>query len=567
MKRYGKWFALLLSLSLLFSMISACGNGTGSAGSEAETQSEAASTSAPAMEQNSPEEERAASAESVPDNATSAPDELFVDVALPLVEERETLSMWWGGYDGGNFGNDNPGVTLMSQAAIEATNVEIDYRFCSGMDIIDQTSLVFASGDWPDMFRCASMYSGGLSAGVEENVFLNLADYDLEQNSPNYYARITSNDDLYKQVSTDEGYLAKYYTIYDEPLRQNTGLLVRTDYLDQLGLSLPETYDDWHTMLQGFKNDLGLAEPFILDTSGLLDMLTAGYGVNSSWYQIDGQVYYAPVQEGFREYLTMVNQWYAEGLIHQDFINNTVSDERLNKIYNGTCGAYVDDYGSITSFKLLSEDPNFASSAVSAPVKKAGDQTHFYAGGALVGNMDNGGIAISTSCENVELCMRWMDFFYSEKGSLIFSYGLEGETYTDNGDGTYSFTELITNNPDWPITFARLIYLDGCAGTGLYRSAAKDINLDEGSLEAEEIWGVSDNAYVIPSYDLNGTDASTFAAIMGDIETYVDEMVLKFITGAESLDGFDDYAATIEAMGLPKAIALKQDGLDRYNAR
>ena len=54
---------------------------------------------------------------------------------------------------------------------------------------------------------------------------------------------------------------------------------------------------------------------------------------------------------------------------------------------------------------------------------------------------------------------------------------------------------------------------------------------------------------------------------MGDIETYVDEMVLKFITGAESLDGFDDYAATIEAMGLPKAIALKQDGLDRYNAR
>ena len=85
MKRYGKWFALLLSLSLPFSMISACGNGTGSAGSEAETQSEAASTAAPAMEQNSPEEERAASAESVLGNAGSAPDELFVDVALPLV--------------------------------------------------------------------------------------------------------------------------------------------------------------------------------------------------------------------------------------------------------------------------------------------------------------------------------------------------------------------------------------------------------------------------------------------------------------------------------------------------
>ena len=99
-----------------------------------------------------------------------------------------------------------------------------------------------------------------------------------------------------------------------------------------------------------------------------------------------------------------------------------------------------------------------------------------------------------------------MDFFYSEKGSLIFSYGLEGETYTDNGDGTYSFTEMITNNPDWPITFARLIYLDGCAGTGLYRSAAKDINLNEGSLEAEEIWGVSDNAYVALRLYIHGRE-------------------------------------------------------------
>lgn len=234
-----------------------------------------------------------------------------------------------------------------------------------------------------------------------------------------------------------------------------------------------------------------------------------------------------------------------------------------------TSGAYTDDYGSITSFKTLTEDPNFETQAVQAPVKIAGDQTHFYGGGALVDNMDNVGIALSTSCRDVELCMRWMDFFYSKEGSLIFSYGVEGETFVDNGDGTYSYTEFITNNPDgWGITFARLIYLDGCAGTGLYWTDRDLIDLDQGSLDADAIWQTdSDDAYVLPEFDLNGSDASSFSNIMSDIETYVDEMTLKYITGAEDLETFDSFVSSVEDMQLKGAAALQQAGLERYNQR
>ena len=569
MKYTVRVMALLMCIVLVVAMFAGCGAEESTVSADAavsqietveasETESEA--VPAEAASEQLPAEEPASAAE------TQEPESLFVEVELPLVEERETLTMWWGGFDGGNFGNDHPGVTLMSQAAIEATNVEIEYGHCAGMEMDTQTALMFASGDWPDMIKGPSMYTGGLSAGVDEGVFMTLND-DLEEYSPNYYARITSDSDLYKQVTTDEGYLVKYYTLYDTPMRQNTGLIVRSDFLETLGMDAPVTYDDWYNMLTGFKNDLGLKEPFILDTSGMLDMLSAGYSVNSSWYQVDGTVSYAPVQEGFKEYLTMIAQWYAEGLIDENFMNNTVSDDRLNKIYDGNSGAYVDDYGSITSFKTLTEDPNFEAEAVSAPVKNVGDKTHFYAGGKMVDNADNGGIALSTNCSNVELCMRWMDFFYSLEGSLIFSYGVEGETYVDNGDGTYSYTEFITANPDWGITFAKLIYLDGCAGTGLHWNDSDIIDLDEGSLKAEEAWGVSDDDYVMPTFDLNGDDASTYSNLMGDIETYVDEMVLKFITGAESLDGFDAYVDAVYAMGLQEAIDLQQDGLDRYNAR
>ena len=44
-------------------------------------------------------------------------------------------------------------------------------------------------------------------------------------------------------------------------------------------------------------------------------------------------------------------------------------------------------------------------------------------------------------------------------------------------------------------------------------------------------------------------------------------MTLKFITGAEPLDNFDNFRATIKSMGIDEALQLKQDGLDAYMAK
>jgi putative aldouronate transport system substrate-binding protein len=51
---------------------------------------------------------------------------------------------------------------------------------------------------------------------------------------------------------------------------------------------------------------------------------------------------------------------------------------------------------------------------------------------------------------------------------------------------------------------------------------------------------------------------------MTEISTYADEMILKFITGAESLDRFDAYAAAINGMGLPELLRSEQGAYDRY---
>ena len=83
----------------------------------------------------------------------------------------------------------------------------------------------------------------------------------------------------------------------------------------------------------------------------------------------------------------------------------------------------------------------------------------------------------------------------------------------------------------------------------------------------ETTWS-HDGAYMIPELVTpTAEESETQTGIMGDIETYVKEMTLKFITGQESLDNWDQYCDYIQGLDLQDAVDIEQTVLDRYNAR
>ena len=54
---------------------------------------------------------------------------------------------------------------------------------------------------------------------------------------------------------------------------------------------------------------------------------------------------------------------------------------------------------------------------------------------------------------------------------------------------------------------------------------------------------------------------------MSDIETYRDEMIDKFIMGAEPISNFDSFVAQLKSMGIEDIIKIKQDAYDRFQAK
>jgi putative aldouronate transport system substrate-binding protein len=77
----------------------------------------------------------------------------------------------------------------------------------------------------------------------------------------------------------------------------------------------------------------------------------------------------------------------------------------------------------------------------------------------------------------------------------------------------------------------------------------------------------ADHSKVMPPVTLTAEESSKTASIMNDVTTYRDEMIGKFVMGAEPIENFDKFVATMKSMGVDEAIKARQAALDRYNSR
>ncbi len=275
------------------------------------------------------------------------------------------------------------------------------------------------------------------------------------------------------------------------------------------------------------------------------------------------------IEDGYREYLQTMHKWMSEGLIDVDLATLT-NDQVSAKITNGSAGASFgwcgSSLGTWTSAGRATEE-DFTLVSAPYPTVEKGDKPEF-------GQKDNdfvnmGCAVITTSCENVELAARLLDYAYSDEGHMLFNFGIEGTSYTmENGEPVY--TDLILNNPDLSITHAMSGYIRAnYNGPFVQDEAYADqyYVLDE-QKEALAVWSDTNaDKHIIPPVTPTVEESKEQAQIMNEINTYRDEMTLKFILGNKSFDEWDDYVETIREMNLDRVLEIQNAALERYQAR
>jgi putative aldouronate transport system substrate-binding protein len=414
-------------------------------------------------------------------------------------------------------------------------------------------------------------YSGGPEKAIEDGVILRLNDI-FDRYCPNIKAYLDANPDIDRMVKTDKGSYYMFPFIRGDPgLNIARGHMIRGDWLEDLGLPVPETIDEWHRALTAFKERKGAPSPLSFEYT-YLRSINFNYAFRAElgmYVAGDGAIRYGPMETNYRDWVRNFSQWYREGLLDRDFATLQLAQVTA-KIVNGQAGAAAGALGSrmgTWTASARASNPRFSLVAAPVPVLRKGDKPYKL---DISHSVIGVGAAITTSCGDVEAAARFLDWGYSPEGRRYYNFGAEGVSYTMiNGSPVYT-GEVMKNPSGWPVAQALAAY----ARAGGYGPFVQDIRYFEQYMALEEqrnairVWEVPGSAEkTVPPVTPTSEESSEYSQIMNEINTYKNEMFIKFVLGTEPLSSWDAYVAALRKLGIERGLEIQNAALVRYKAR
>lgn len=484
-------------------------------------------------------------------------------------EEPITLTYWTplNGSVSRIISSYNENIAL--QKYMEEVGVRIEFIHPAVGQEQEQFNLMMASGELPDIIAAPGFYKGGVFQGLEDGVYMDLTDL-IPIYAPDYYSVIQEQDAFRREVSNEEGRIpmfASYKVPGDPPFRR---MVVKQENLDKIGETIPRTVEDYERIFEKFKAQ-GIT-PYLLDRSGVEEQFAALFGVYASeangvtllYKDENGKIHYSGLEDGFRSYLELMNSWYQKGYISKDFASTDGSQARVlfdtDKI-GMLADAVVATYNrcQLQGFTAVSFPP----------VRSNPDQKLHYERNDATPKMSqyDSFCAISTSCKYPEITMRVMNYAYTEEGAELLNWGVEGVNW-DYVNGQRVYNDNMLKNPKMDTEtasyyykmhfFPKLNYPDTQVHANLLKSAgALGIRMAYADEQNDSLW-------LLPNIQYTSDELNEVTRIQADLSTYVKEMILKFIVGAESFDNYDKFIATQKSLGAEKLISITQNAYDRY---
>lgn len=381
---------------------------------------------------------------------------------------------------------------------------------------------------------------------------------------------------------------------------------IRQDWLDELGLEVPKTYDELEAAAKAFM-EAGFSPEYAIagiDNGGrtysnFLNSSNNTYGFDAVYQAFNatpgyflrdenGELYWGTTTDEMKAAVTELADWYAQGLINPE-IGVTTNGDNANEVKNGTCGIWMGPwwglgYGNGDSFKndptadwqaypLYTNDGEWnvhmkdvgttytmINKNASEDVQKAAviannvlvrDESIFDTSVAIGWYPQRNVMAAADECEYEYEAL--MSIIKGE--STVEDYQIGGEKYTtlykNMANDAATLSEVISEDYD-P---SEILHVTDC-----------DVNTNNGQFNRFYALLVGDRPYatIEPDnkiyselyYTIDGMDA--YWTQVSDLE---DQTILQMITGAKSVDEWDQFCADWHAQGGDQILQLVEDFL------
>jgi len=450
-----------------------------------------------------------------------------------VTEESNEVSFVFtkGGFEGA------PENDIILQEIEKEANVTLNHIAPPAANYVEKVNIILSGKkeELPDLVKLQASMFNGVFDYVEQGALMDLT--ELVKDCPNILENIPK--EALDRCTVD----GKLYAIpvFCSPNRMN--LVIRQDWLDDLGLKVPETLDELHNVLTAFTKEdpdkngsddtYGLTgasietfEP-IFGAFGMMAPVNSGVG--TYWYEEDGKLKPQVTNPRAKEALTVLNQWYSEGIIDPEFVvikNDSEINEKAMKNQFGVTYRWWTWEPKI-EVEMQKIDPNVKFARIAPPIGADGES------GLRGVSLINGAVIMLKGAKNPKAAMRLLDWLHTEKGMMTQYTGVEGVHWEKRADGTYHTLPQFNEDQKWIQWYSALenewplLQVE----TPLVQSRRDAFN-----------WNVITNAG-------DGMITAAEKQYSTDLTTFATEAYTNFITGVTDLGEWDNFVSEWESRG------------------
>ncbi|ONI45994.1 hypothetical protein AN641_02620 [Candidatus Epulonipiscioides gigas] len=468
------------------------------------------------------------------------------------------------------------------------TGLTLNWQEVPTADRTAKLNAIMQSGSYPDLILDHWWSKSEQLLYAEQGILLPLEDLIAEY-APHIQEVLDKYPLVKKNMTADDGHIYALPTIDATPQTEaNYKMWINQVWLDNLGLDMPKTLDDFTEVIRAFKNkdangngdpndEIALTGSFKAWNANtmifLLNSFTYYAPANKFMYVDDnGKIIYTRTSDEIKEGIKYLNMLFEEGLM--DELIFTQDTNGLKQIANnpgdnilGACAG-----GYLGSFLNIGDSDRWKDFSAVAPL--IGPEGVQY----TISNPNIGGavFSITSECPSPEAVIRaWDLFFYNETedwGIRNF-LGQEGIDYVMAKEGDLNaigepakYTRL-TGNADrdgryWnqlgPTYKDEDFFIEYTVeGEGDAESTLHQITLDNYTPYLP-----TDDMIILPmSFDTD--EAREIIDIESSLISYFDTTFAEFVTGKKDVDEYwDEYLAEMEKIGLSRYLEIYQNKYD-----
>lgn len=427
------------------------------------------------------------------------------------------------------------------ESALEKlAGVSLDIRWVPNAEYTTQTNVVLAGDDVPDAMIIQNKTQGFVQT-AEAGGFWDLTEYVESGDYPNLAEAVP-------EVQEAAAVNGKIYGLYRARDLTRQSVLIRQDWLDNLGLEMPETTEDLAEIARAFTEDdpdgngeddtYGLISSVFgtIGSGNVLDTFETWHGAGNMWVEEDGKLIPSWDTPEWRESLDYTRDLYASGYTNPDFATKD-GTTYTQSFMNGDGGIFVAVSSTAREITTLlrGEDPEDYPKILAITGQLEGPHGRY----TLPTPGYSGFLALSkasiTDEAQLKKALAALDKLNSEEAQRLMQNGVEGENYElADGFAEYdparqdltdmagqAFTQLAMNVPNRPV---------------LPPAPADDYEAEIGDTVREINQDVEDAVYnpaaglVAPTYI---TNQSTLDQIIADAR-------IQYVVGEIDDAGLDD---------------------------